>query len=77
MACVRCGKPTYKNSDFCSECKKNNYMRNYLKGYRKKKKRHDECLECGSKKNVMPFRGLCKKCYNSFVDSQRRKDDGG
>lgn len=36
---------------------------------RDKKERHRQCLWCGSKRKIMPFRGLCKKCYYIFTKS--------
>jgi len=61
--CVRCGRKTYKNSLYCSECLKKHYLKKYLEEYRDRKKRHIVCISCGSVREVMPFVGLCKMCY--------------
>ena len=70
--CVRCGRGTYKNNDYCFECMNKGYHKRYLKKRRKRKSRFQVCLLCGTSINVMPFVGFCKKCYrNQRFDRER------
>ena len=61
--CVRCSKSTNKGNKLCSECNKRKYHKNYYKTKMPRKNRHTECVECGGKKNIMPYKGLCRQCY--------------
>lgn len=62
--CIRCGSRTYKNNLFCSECFKKPYIKNYQRKRRVRKMRYVICKICGTSKSIMPFVGVCNRCYH-------------
>lgn len=69
--CIRCGSKTYKNHLFCSECFKKPYLKNYQRKKRIRKMRYVVCKICGTSKSVMPFVGVCKRCYHKVFHATK------
>ena len=60
--CLSCGRKTYKGEEKCHKCNKRNYNRRYYRNKYEKKAKAVICFNCKTREDVMPFKGLCRRC---------------